>query len=418
MNNRLFKSFVKYIITAVIAVAAFTVTAMFSTEEVQAKPLDEILNYTITVDVNEDATLDMVYEISWKVLDSKSEGPLEWVKIGIPNSHYGEMYGLTNNIRSIKTMNSGGTYVRIDFDRAYHQGEVVDFAFRINMDYMYQVYPDENMAEYTFTPGWFDDIAVDDLVVLWNSDKNLRFSPACLYEEGYLAWETSLKPKEKFTVTVAYPTDAYGFDLSKHIEEDDDDSYEFSKHKWYENVGFSILVVIFIIIAVAICFAPLLIPIIIVYAIYKATSGFRVEKKTQITRTIIDYYPSCPNCGGAREEGKEECGYCGTNMVKSRQVVKEKDLSEKEKDVLNFNKRGEYRYSDNPNRYVRVNVIHVPVTHSSVSRSSGSHHSSCAHSSCACACACACAGGGRAGCTTKDFYNTNFKMSYLNKYKK
>ena len=43
-------------------------------------------------------------------------------------------------------------------------------------------------------------------------------------------------------------------------------------------------------------------------------------------------------------------------------------------------------------------------------------HSSCA-SSCACvsscACACACAGGGRAGCTKKDFYNTKLKVEDL-----
>jgi len=32
-----------------------------------------------------------------------------------------------------------------------------------------------------------------------------------------------------------------------------------------------------------------------------------------------------------------------------------------------------------------------------------------------CACACACAGGGRAGCSMKDFYNTNLKLSYLRK---
>ena len=39
-----------------------------------------------------------------------------------------------------------------------------------------------------------------------------------------------------------------------------------------------------------------------------------------------------------------------------------------------------------------------------VSRSSGCVRSSCACASCACACACACAGGGRAGCSKKDFY--------------
>lgn len=40
--------------------------------------------------------------------------------------------------------------------------------------------------------------------------------------------------------------------------------------------------------------------------------------------------------------------------------------------------------------------------------------SSCAHSSCvsSCACACACAGGGRAGCSVKDFYsNESVSMS-------
>lgn len=50
--------------------------------------LDEILNYEITVDVNEDGTLDMTYQIDWKVLDSTSKGPLTWVMIGIPNEHY------------------------------------------------------------------------------------------------------------------------------------------------------------------------------------------------------------------------------------------------------------------------------------------------------------------------------------------
>ena len=43
-------------------------------------------------------------------------------------------------------------------------------------------------------------------------------------------------------------------------------------------------------------------------------------------------------------------------------------------------------------------------------------HSSSARSSCACvscACACACAGGGRAGCSLKDFYRTNLQTTEL-----
>jgi hypothetical protein len=40
-------------------------------------------------------------------------------------------------------------------------------------------------------------------------------------------------------------------------------------------------------------------------------------------------------------------------------------------------------------------------------------HAGCVHSSCACACACACAGGGRAGCSLKDFYGTNLQTKDL-----
>ena len=43
-----------------------------------------------------------------------------------------------------------------------------------------------------------------------------------------------------------------------------------------------------------------------------------------------------------------------------------------------------------------------------VNISTGGGHSS-GGGGCACACACACAGGGRAGCSMKDFYHTNLK---------
>ena len=52
-----------------------------------AKDLDEILDYEITIDVNPDGTLNMIYHVDWKVLDSSSEA-LTWVKIGIPNNKF------------------------------------------------------------------------------------------------------------------------------------------------------------------------------------------------------------------------------------------------------------------------------------------------------------------------------------------
>lgn len=408
---------------AVMAFMAFAFVLISScVVKTEAKILDEILDYKVMADVQENATVDITYDITWKVLDSTSEGPLEWVQIGIPNSHCNEITAISDNISRISTKNSGGTYAVIYFDRKYYADEVVEFKYKINQDYMYQVFPEEGVVEYNFTPGWFDSAAVDNLEIFWNADKTIKIEPASLNDAGYYHWQVSLQPKEKFSIEIQYPTDAYGFDLSQHNKSDSDDGYDFSEHSVIENTFFIILVIIVMIIMVAICALPVIIPIVFVFLAYKAATGFKVAKDKKITRTIIEYYPSCPNCGGSRAEGKEECSYCGTNMIKSKQEIKEEEIKEDDKKLLDYKTNGEYRYSDNPNRYVRVNVVSVPhITYVKPARSaftsSGghSHHSSCAHSSCACACACACAGGGRAGCSTKDFYNTNMKLKYLEK---
>ena len=56
----------------------------------------------------------------------------------------------------------------------------------------------------------------------------------------------------------------------------------------------------------------------------------------------------------------------------------------------------------------RGEVIKEPRSNNPSSRSGSSGGGSCA-----CACACACAGGGRAGCSKKDFYKTNLKSKYI-----
>ena len=66
------------------------------------KPLDEIQSYEINVVPREDATLDMRYKISWKVLDSTTEGPLTWVKVGVPNGHLDTINPLSGNIKKAR----------------------------------------------------------------------------------------------------------------------------------------------------------------------------------------------------------------------------------------------------------------------------------------------------------------------------
>ena len=122
----------------------------------EAADLDEILLYEITVDVNEDATLRMVYHIDWKVLDSDSEGPLEWVKIGVPNSHYQGLTGRSDAVRKISDLRENGeTYARIDLDRKYYAGEVAEIEFELDQDYMYQV---DMMTEGETVQGYLQNI--------------------------------------------------------------------------------------------------------------------------------------------------------------------------------------------------------------------------------------------------------------------
>lgn len=378
-----------------------------------AVTLDEILDYEINVTVNEDATLTLKYHVDWKVLDSKTEGPLEWVKIGIPNKHYVSMSADSKTIDRISYLSDGGSHVRIDLDRKYYKDEVASFDFTVVQDNMYQANKfEEGFTVYEFTPGWFDDIKVDRMVVRWANDKMEEWTPSCNIKDGYNVWETSLDKGATFTVTVTYPNDTYAFDLTKTIEDSSDDDMGVGEIIIFIFVAIAALGVLIVILAIGIgIFA------IIIYGIGAAFGG-NYDKKIKRTKVIL--WSECPSCGAPREEGLEKCKFCGRSLVKSEEIIKEEQVAEEDKEALKHKRAGLFHYSSEPNTYVRVNVVKVqrPVVRSSYSSSSSrssSHHSSCVHSSCACACACACAGGGRAGCTAKDFYKNAFPLKYLKK---
>ena len=224
---------------------------------------------------------------------------------------------------------------------------------------------------------------------------------------------------------MVYPNDAFAFDIDHQESKSTYDDYYNYGNYGYESyndsgvgdeiAGFFGLLFLAGIIAV---------PIIIIKKslnLINGGTGFGSENATEkkIVRTKIEYYETCPGCGGTREEGKDNCAYCGRDMIKSKEVIEESKIENPE----NYTKNGTYRYGNSPDTYLRVNVINVPVSRprssgGSSGRSSGgsSHHSSCAsscacasHCACAssCACACACASSGRAGCSAKDFFKEN-----------
>lgn len=260
--------------------------------------LDEIQNYEIKIDVRQDGTLDIRYAIDWKVLSDKNgKEPVSWVDVGIPNEHVDQIQILTPNIKSAEYSSKiGGSYVRIDFKRKYYQGEVISFEFSIHQSYMYLL-DESNTVRYSFTPGWFEDIEIDNLQIEWAIKDGFTIKETDSNEQSstYYIWSyQNLAEGEKVTANVKYKSDGF------YVDKD---------HQYKKGVSGASVIVI--------CLIILFIVIFII--------------------VIID------------DEYSGGIGHGG----------------------------GVY------------------------------FHSSCAHSSCAssCACACACAGGGRAGCSVKNFYS-------------
>lgn len=306
-----------WIKTFVVSICVFVIGLTMAPTTAFAKaPLDEIQNYVIQIDMRPDGTMDIRYHLEWKVLDSTSEGPLEWVKVGCPNMHVDEITAISDNIKEIGYLADNGAYIRIDFDRQYEANEIVSFDYSIHQAYMYVIEDDAHLCRYSFTPGWFDEIDVKNIRIEW-SDRNVIESTAQKTSDGYLIWEDELEAGQRLNASVKYNLDTFSTNPDEQYTEDYGKNTNSDESK-----GAVIALVVIAVIVI----------IIIIVACYMDD----------------DYHG----------------GFGG----------------------------GSHTY------------IHT--------------HSSCvSRSSCACvshcACACACAGGGRAGCSKKDFYQYPIKTKDL-----
>lgn len=200
-----------------------------------AVDLDQILNYVVTVDPRmNDGTLDITYEITWKVLDSTSEGPLSWIKIGTPNEYFDDATALSKNIKSI---NRNGAYVRIDFKDEYEAGEEVKFKYSIHQSYVHGV--SGSRCTYSFTPAWFTDIKVDNLKIKWNAS-DVEEHDATSKDGNYLVWNRgNLAKGEKLTAHVEYEKMAFG-NLKTYSKSNNYDSYSSGSA-----IGIYVLIIVF-----------------------------------------------------------------------------------------------------------------------------------------------------------------------------
>lgn len=198
----------KYVFCSILFVLLFLA---FCYPKAYGADIDEIENYIVTVEPNKkDASLDIYYEITWKVLDSTRYGPLTWAKIGTPNGNFSKPKALSSNIKKISKLidrSWGGSYVAIDFKRAYEAGESVTFKYSIHQPYMCTV--TEDICQFKFTPAWFSYAKVDNLTVRWNADA-VQESDNHSQEDGYLIWtKKDMERNERLTANITYPKDAF-----------------------------------------------------------------------------------------------------------------------------------------------------------------------------------------------------------------
>ena len=326
--------------------------------------LDYIPDYFVTVDLREDGSADIVYDITWQVIGGDQTDYLSWVKIGLPNAYAEDLTPLTDTISDLQYTGDGGSYAKVVFARRYYSPEVaaqnggesrVRFAFSVHQSHLFSLNSD-GTATFEFTPGWFDDLVVEHMQVRWRSGDGFVADNSS-EEDGYLIWDFGpMGHGQSANIHVTVPvTTAETFDPDAQLTAADYDDGGMTAD---EMIGILTVVIGLLIFAAAL---------------------------------IIIVGSMTPDWGGGFGSGLDpDDWFWYTNGVHTIHVA---------------------RTAPPPKGYTRTDPPKNYHTGGGSSRGGGvgRHNSGCA-SSCACACAsscacaCACAGGGRAGCTAKDFY--------------
>ena len=316
--------------------------------------LDYIPDYFVTVDLREDGSADIVYDITWQVIDGDQTDYLSWVKIGLPNAYAEDLTPLTDTISDLQYTGDGGSYAKVVFARRYYSPEVaaqnggesrVRFAFSVHQSHLFSLNSD-GTATFEFTPGWFDDLVVEHMQVRWRSGDGF-VADNTSEEDGYLIWEFGpMGHGQSANIHVTVPvTTAETFDPDAQLTAADYDDGGMTAD---EMIGILTVVIGLLIFAAAL---------------------------------IIIVGSMTPDWGGGFGSGLDpDDWFWYTNGVHTIHVA---------------------RTAPPPKGYTRTDPPKNYHTGGGSSRGGGvgRHNSGCASS-----CACACAGGGRAGCTAKDFY--------------
>jgi len=269
----------------------------------------------------------MNYHIRWKVLDSTSEGPLEWVKIGVANRFVSDIRAQSDSIDDISYFSDDGAFIRCDLDRAYYAGEILDIDFSFRQERIFTK-PEGDFIEFGFMPGYFPETEILSFRLTWMKAEgfDLLYTNADQQTADSYLWEPVIPRGGWIRCDMRYTQASFpNADLDQQYSDQTEDP----------------------------------VPIFVVIGLITAgIFGFGWLAAFQRRRN--------------RDEYSEYRGFGGTTYYQSYWYHSHSGVDRKGKSLAP----------------APVNI-------------GGSHGGG---GSCACACACACAGGGRAGCSRKDFY--------------
>ena len=222
--------------------------------------LDYIRNYVVTVDLREDGSADITYDIDWQVIGGSKTDYLSWVKIGLANAHVDELTPLTDTIAEIEYRNDGGSYAQVVFTRRYYAPAIaaenggqseVSFAFRVHQSHLF-TRNDDGTANFVFTPGWFDDLSVGNLQIRWRNGEGFTADNTGV-DGDYLVWDFGpLAHGQAATARVTVPvTEASAYAPDAAMTEEDYAPGGSDLDKLLANVIF-VVVLLFILVIVLI----------------------------------------------------------------------------------------------------------------------------------------------------------------------
>lgn len=202
--NRTFPVGKTILFIAILALQIFLIVAAFSYDP---KPQDIIRQYDVTVQTQEDGSLDILYHFVWEAVDTSEE--LTWIEIGMANEDltvYPE--SVSDTIRQLTLDNYDDEVLLVlDLDRAYTGGEVLEFSFKVNQKNM--LCQDETGYFYEFVPGWFNATPVSHYTFRWAADGRIQSVTDAQRQNGYYTWSGSMDCGDYLLMRVRYGTNSF-----------------------------------------------------------------------------------------------------------------------------------------------------------------------------------------------------------------